>query len=29
VRTGEGLTNGIGVESYTVVIEDGLIKIMV
>lgn len=29
VRTGEGLTNGIGIESYTVVIEDGLIKIEV
>ena len=27
VRTGEGLTNGIGVESYPVIIEDGLIKI--
>jgi nitrite reductase (NADH) small subunit/3-phenylpropionate/trans-cinnamate dioxygenase ferredoxin subunit len=29
VRSGEGLTNGIGIESYKVVIEDGLIKIEV
>ena len=29
VRTGEGLTNGIDIESYEVVIEDGLIKIIV
>jgi nitrite reductase/ring-hydroxylating ferredoxin subunit len=29
VRNGEGLTNGIGIESYKVVIEDGLIKIEV
>jgi nitrite reductase (NADH) small subunit len=29
VRTGAGLTNGIDIESYTVVIEDGLIKIQI